>query len=162
VAGLKDLIRKRAADSTTAKMDVLEVDFGDGERMKVGVLHPTMKQRRKFAEIGATGRKKDGGIDFAAATAMKHQSVIDCAVDVETREQIWTREDQEILESSPAGGWVDKISDRVMQLGRGAASACECGEDLALDAKFCKACGAAVPTAGETAEKNSSATRSGT
>lgn len=155
MGSIRDAIRKAAADSTVAKMDVLEVDFGDGVPKKVGVLHPTVRQRRKFAEIGSTGAKK-GEVNFNAATAMKIQAVIDCAVDVETRDPLWEHGDRDVLETAPAGGWVDKISDRVMVLSRGASAvSCECGADLAPGQPFCAVCGKKTLDGLEVAEKNS-------
>lgn len=158
---LKDLIRKAAADSTKAAMDVMEVDFGSGERHRVGVLHPTMKQRQKFAEIANTGRKKDGMVDLGSVSASKRVSVIDCCVDPETREHLWSQADGSIFDEAPAGGWVDKLAQRVMSLGSGAAQDCECGMPLDPGWKHCPDCGAKVPTAAEVAEKNSNATRNG-
>lgn len=158
---LKDLIRKAAADSTKAGMDVMEVDFGDGVRHRVGVLHPTMKQRQKFAEIANTGRKKDGTPDLGAIGASKRASVIDCCVDPETREALWSQGDGEIFDQAPAGGWVDRLAQRVMSLGSGAAQTCECGAPLDQSWKHCPDCGAKVPSPVEVAEKNSNATRNG-
>ena len=155
---LKDLIRKAAADSTKAAMDVMEVDFG-GVRHRVGVLHPTMRQRAKFAEIANTGRKKDGMPDLNAITASKRASIMDCCVDPETREALWGPADGEIFEAAPAGGWVDKLAQRVLSLGSGAAQTCECGHPLETAWKHCPDCGAKILTPAEVAEKNSNATR---
>lgn len=130
---------------------------GAGEPIEVGVAQASLAARAKILGI------LDGKASASAMTDAKVSSVVECVVDPETGERIFSARDRDLLLAQPAGDWFDRISDLAIRLMNGASDArcaaageggLPCNAQLLPAARYCHACGAAAPSAIEAAKKN--------
>ena len=152
---LKDLLREKATSSRNARLSRVLVEL-DGEPQTIGVLQPSLAQRRSLLSI--VGDKADA----ANSTAAKLAAVIECAVDPESRERLFNAKDRDVLLEQPAADWLDKVADEVFRMMRGPSTNCAatkdekpCGGALVPGAPLCPWCGAEAPSPAEVARKNS-------
>lgn len=85
---------------------------------KFEIRQPTLKERSEFRKkamtIGADDKGK-GKVDFDIYE-FQFQAVIKLVVVPGTDEPVFAEEDRDAIESMPAGGWFDELSEKVNEL----------------------------------------------
>jgi hypothetical protein len=92
---------------------LVEVDF-NGKKVSVLVVAPTVGQRNRIVGDVDQGGKKF--IGDAKLGKMQAQACILCCLDPETKQPLFTAQDEEAILETPANGWVDTLFQEVMAL----------------------------------------------
>lgn len=147
--GASELRAKLTAGCSEVRRFVIEKN---GEQIEVGIKAPTQAQRNKIFEAGGV-RGGGSAQTVPQITAMRQEAIIACACDPATREPIFDARARDLLLGQDSGGWFDVLGDECLRAcSRGGARSCAakvgeqvCSAPLPAGAKFCPACGAAVP-----------------
>ncbi len=86
---------------------------GTPEVLKVKVKQPSVEERQAIFAEAKVGR--DGAVS-ASSSKTAALAIIYCARDPDTDEPVFTAADIDTIMQSPAGGWVDLLSQKVMEL----------------------------------------------
>lgn len=133
-----DDLRAKLLASRNTRMETVSVDLA-GESCEVGVLQPSLAVRKRLLE-----KLKGHESDIGFVTQSKIQAILECVVDPDTRQRLFTKEDMPGLEAQSLE-WIDLLSDKVFaQLFPKNALVCACGSGLKPVDKFCAQCGLAV------------------
>lgn len=107
-------IRAQLLKSNKFRSRIVEVQLSETEVLKVKVKQPSVEERNAIfsgAKVNKSGEVTAGDSGRTGALAIIH-----CARDPDTDEPIFSIADLDTLLSTPAGGWVDFLAARVMEV----------------------------------------------
>ena len=108
-------LRAQLLKSNQFRSRIVEVTLPDvAEPLKVKVKQPSVEERN--AIFAGAKVSKGGDVDAGSSVKTGALAIIYCARDPDTDEPVFTVSDLDTLLSTPAGGWVDFLAAKVMEV----------------------------------------------